>query len=608
MKKNIIYWAALAVIAAACSNEESLVTVPANNGTDEVKMITETVSATNGDEATRADVDADAKFTWSTGDQIAVHVSDGKYYTTAALAAGGSKSAEFTVTYPDGQARDAFAVYPASIVSASAANYGQSGKALDVTLPSSYTLAEVSGTTTPCPMIATNTPGSGWTFKQLCGLVRLTASDIPSTAKRLEIDFDGKKVCGDFSIASDVSPGTSVISTTTDWSNDIITITKDGTNTTLGATSLVLNIPLPVGAYSNITVVAYDALSGGSPLKMGNVTFSYTATKAKGARKAVAVTSEPTTSFTFTFKNQGSDLAGLRFVRLLSSQNKLHKDATTYGPYTTAAVGTTDPDIANPVSASMLFDRNPNDLLAFQVIAADGKVYAGSYDVPASSFRIGKSYDLTVNANTYTFTVDTGKKVYFSPGDLGVDGDVYSFTEPFETWGWGNADATKRVWFNYGEIASGHDIYGLNWRNFNSLTESTKTTQPQEWDNVIKRTNMNSGVKPYYRVTVAGHANCLLLPPDETESTDIGEDITSGTVNDYAKYLGKGFVLLISTGRGLYQNGYSWSLASQGWYWALWKNMSQNRTYFSWTDSGTPVVSWASNQFRMRVRYVRDVN
>ena len=174
MKKNIFYMAALAVIAAACSNEDSLVTNPANNGAGDVKMITETISATNGDDATRAAVDADAKFTWTAGDQIAVHVSDGKYYTTEALAAGGSKCAEFTVNYPDGESRDAFAVYPASIVSATAANYGQSGSPLDVTLPSSYTLAEVSGTTTPCPMIATNATGSGWTFKQLCGLLRLT--------------------------------------------------------------------------------------------------------------------------------------------------------------------------------------------------------------------------------------------------------------------------------------------------------------------------------------------------------------------------------------------------------------------------------------------------
>ena len=275
-------------MATACTNEDALVANPADNGTDEVKMITETISATNGDEATRADVAADAKFTWSTGDQIAVHVSDGKYYTTAALAAGGSKSAEFTVTYPDGQARDAFAVYPASIVSASAANYGQSGSPLDVTLPGSYTLAQVSGTTTPCPMIATNTPGSGWTFKQLCGLVRLTVNSVPPTATSLKIDFNGKKVQGAFSIASDVTPGTSTIATSaTDGTDDIITITDLGISS--WTDGMVLNLPLPTGEYTKVTVTAYNS-SDKAILTITRPFMSsgtYTAARAKG-RKVTA--------------------------------------------------------------------------------------------------------------------------------------------------------------------------------------------------------------------------------------------------------------------------------------------------------------------------------
>ena len=285
MKKNIIYIAALALLAAACSNEDSLVTNPANNGAGDVKMITETVSATNGDEATRAAVDADAKFTWTAGDQIAVHVSDGKYYTTEALAAGGSNSATFTVNYPDGETRDAFAVFPASIVATDATNYGQSGKALDVTLPSSYTLAEVNGTKTPCPMIATNATGSGWTFKQLCGLLRLTVNNIPASAKRLEIDFNGKKVQGAFSIASDVTPGASTIVTSaTDGTDDIITITDLGLSS--WTDGMVLNLPLPTGEYAKVTVTAYSSsdiaiLTITRPFKdSGN----YTAARAKGRK------------------------------------------------------------------------------------------------------------------------------------------------------------------------------------------------------------------------------------------------------------------------------------------------------------------------------------
>ena len=493
-------------------------------------------------------------------------------------------------------------MYPSNIVSASAANYGQSGAPLDVTLPSSYKLSEVSGTTTPCPMIATNTPGAGWTFSQLCGLLRLTVNDIPAAAKRLEIEFNGQKVSGVFAIAAEVTPGTSKIETSVDADHDVITITKDGTNTTLGATSLVLNIPLPTGVYEKITVIAYDALTGGNALLGKTVAFAYTAQNAHATTKT-AVLGTLQSTFNFTFKCGSTTLDDIRFVRVFSVKNKLHNE-TSYGPYTKSA----DTDFASPVSANLYFDKVSGDQLAFQVVTSDGKVYSGLYDAPLDGYGIGETYDVMANVKLYTFTVASGK-VYFSPGDLGVDNGTYSFTEPFTTWGWdsSNVSLATRVWFDYREIQSGHVIYGINWRNFNSLTTSTITTQPQEWDKIIGRTNMNAGVQAYYRVNVSGHANCLLLPPDETQSTDIGADLTSGTVTDYAKYLGKGFVLLISTGRALYSSTLSWGYASQGWYWALWKNMSNNRTYFCWIDSGTPTVSWATNEFRMRVRYVRDV-
>jgi hypothetical protein len=79
-------------------------------------------------------------------------------------------------------------------VAEDAANYGQSGATLDVTLPPSYTLAEVSGTTTPCPMIADNT-GSGWAFYQLCGLLRLTVNNIPADC-RYSVGAVGRKQDG----------------------------------------------------------------------------------------------------------------------------------------------------------------------------------------------------------------------------------------------------------------------------------------------------------------------------------------------------------------------------------------------------------------------------
>ena len=603
MKKNIIYMAALAIMAAACSSEdETTVTSPEHSGKGEVKMITETIRATNGDGATRAAIADDANnaaFSWSDGDKIAVHVSDGKYYTTDPLNEGGAE-ADFTVTYTDGYSRDAFAVYPATIVAANAANYGQENTALDVTLPASYTLAEVSGTTTPCPMIATNKPGNGWNFQQLCGLLRLTVSNIPSTAKRLEISFNGKKVCGDFSIDSPVTPGTSVIASD-GASNDVISITKDGTDVALGSTELVLNIPLPVGNYTNIDVTAYDALNEGNKLLMGTL-LSYQATRAKGVKRATALG-----NFKITFKDKDSNnvIEGLRFVRIFSSNNKLHN-----GPYTISS----NKNMPNPIFANLVFDSDSEDEFVFQVIDKNGKVYSGSMDQPAEGYVSDKIYKVEASVKAYTFTVASGedKKVYFSPGDLGVNNGVYSFTEPFTNWaGYPTSTLTtmpsQRSWFDYTEIDQAADpatqLYGITWRI------ETKQGSAYEWDYIFQNRTMNSDVSRYYKVTVGGHANCLLLPPDEAVSGDIGTDLTSGTVTDYLKYLAKGFVLLMDAKRGNY-NGTKKKITwySSYSYWVVYDN-GKNRKYLEWSDSKNPEVFYASgNQHRMHVRLIHDAN
>ena len=611
MKKLLLYTTAFAAIAFACNKLDNEPIQKAEDPDSGVKMITEKVIGGTVSRTKATIADADASFSWTAGDNIAVHISNGKYvYTSDAGASGASTAAataSFTVAYPDGYSRDAFAIYPCTIVDKDATNYGQSSSPLDVTLPSSYILSQVSGETSPCPMIATNTSGSGWTFKQLCGLLRLTVSDIPAGTKRLVLDFNGNKVCGSFSIASTVTPGTSTINTSTGSSDDKITITKDGTNVTLGETTLVLNIPLPTGDYSNLTIKAYDALSEGNLLRLGIVPFSYTATRTKGVKKSSSLS-----NFSFTFKN-GSPLGDLRFVRIFSCQNKLYNGASTYGPFTASS----NTDMDNPLCANLKFASNDGDLIAFQVIDADGKVYSGSYDAPVGGFENDKFYDLTVNVSPYTFTVRSGdKKVYFSPGDLGVDNGVYSFTEPFTSWDHGNTttydnDASKlpkkRVWFDIfysseNAIISSGTVYGISdWRSPNRAGSSVAT---YEWNYLVDSRTMNAGVSRYYKVTIPGHQYCLLLPPDETQSTDIGTDLTSGEVTDYAKYLGKGFVLLFNT-KGGQGNPATWNKDKQGFYWTIYN--TSNRYYFTWPDSG-PAVDWGSSRMKIHVRYVRNAN
>ena len=409
MKKIFLYFSIIAT-AVACTSESL--------EKDVTPMVTETISGTYGLSTKATIADADASFKWSEGDNLAIHVSNGdshKYVFTYGKggASAAAASASFSVTYDSGYSRDAFAVYPSTIVSECATaktNYGQSGSQLDVTLPASYTLSQVQGEVSPCPMIATNTAGDGWTFYQLCSLLRITVGNIPATAQSLKIDFDGKKVCGNFSIASDVTPGTSVISTVADDNNDVITITNGGS--VFGQTSLTLSIPLPVGDYSKITVYAYDGED--NVVSFDNISFSYTAFNTKGVKKTTSLTDQSIFTFTFRDADTQTNLGGLRFVRVFSCQNKLYNGATTFGPHTvSSATGTAD--MANPVKDTLKFGPDDGDQLAFQVIDANGKVYSGLYNAPAGGFTMG-SYDLTVDVKAYTFTMrsgNSGNKFYF---------------------------------------------------------------------------------------------------------------------------------------------------------------------------------------------------
>ena len=286
MKKSYLLFIAVGLCCLdACNKEVEITEIP--ESPESVKMITETINANLGAD-TKVTIADGGAFAWTAGENIAVHVSNGdshKYVVTTSGASVAAASASFTVSYEEGYSRDAFAVYPSTIVATDAANYGQSGSALDVTLPNEYTLEQVSGTTSPCPMIASNT-GSGWAFYHLCGLLRLTVNSIPPTATKITVNFDKHKVYGAFSVDATVTPGSSSIatSTTTDKDNDEITITFDAAGTWRDGVNI--NLPLPTGDYTNITVKAFagssELLSVTRPVKVGAA--SYAIAKAAPSR------------------------------------------------------------------------------------------------------------------------------------------------------------------------------------------------------------------------------------------------------------------------------------------------------------------------------------
>lgn len=375
------------------------------------------------------------------------------------------------------------------------------------------------------------------------------------------------------------------------------------------------------GAFANLIIAA-----------TADVTITGTGASGKEITASNATFSNLQSIFKFSFKIGSTDTylgKSVRFVRIFSTQGKLLSQynavtgSSTYGPVTISR----DTDLpSNYVYAALRFDANSGDEIVFQVVTNDGKVYSGSKTAPTAGFENGKFYTSTVTVNLYTFTASSnGQKVCFSPGDLGVDNGVYSFTEPFTAWNQSSTNMTsstapsKRTWFIKSEVQNGQTVYGIAWRIQNYASE---------WKYLVGidagRTIDNGNVQLYYKV----HINttelgdrywCYLLPPDQATADDIKEDLKNykeGTnyyeVTDYLKYIAKGFVLLMDTeysyristsGKWTYK---SRSDKHSGYYQAGYVNSS--KTYFDFGANGPNYNSPGNgHDYRIHTRYIHNV-
>ena len=251
-----------------------------------------------------------ANFTWSAGDQIAVHSSDGSYHTLTLLTGAGEASATFEGEL--GGSQDYYAVYPAT--AKVDANYGNS--TLQVTLPDSYTIDGSMGTTSQLPMIAVNT-GNTLTFNHVGAIYRLTLDDVPAGTDKITVTFD-KDVTGTFTVTD---PGTAAPYIVTTAGSTGRTVTFNLSSPLTAETDgFVLNIPVPTGTYSGeIKVVT----TGGSKLRAWFPN-PRTITRASGRKLAGALIPAPA-GFGGPFTYEGEEY--------YISQGNMYKTATGYALY-----------------------------------------------------------------------------------------------------------------------------------------------------------------------------------------------------------------------------------------------------------------------------------
>ena len=164
MKKMFVLWGALALLTAACSNEES----------QKVAYSPLVLTAQQeGGEATRTSLSG-TEVRWSAGDNVAAFVSNVAHTSTAAEILS-AKSARFTFSDLAADAVVQYAVYPA------AAAGGLAGDDITVTVPTEQTA--VAGSFAEGSAVAIAKGGSSTLeFKNVCGFLAFTinADDVQS--------------------------------------------------------------------------------------------------------------------------------------------------------------------------------------------------------------------------------------------------------------------------------------------------------------------------------------------------------------------------------------------------------------------------------------------
>lgn len=235
MKRYFFYILSTAVFLLSACAKESL----SDKGYDYFR--TETLRAKIV--STKVEINGAGKFSWTAGDEIAVHRTANGYETVSLSADG-----VFNVHLAEGETRDGYAFFPASIATDAAT--------LTVNLPSSYNISrDGMGDYSPLPMLAANDTGSeDLYFHHLGGILRLVLKGVPAETQKIGINL-GKKVTGEF-VVEGLDTDAPFISLSAGTPEDIVFLMNAPVR---NGDSIVINIPVPVGSYESASIMMYDS-------------------------------------------------------------------------------------------------------------------------------------------------------------------------------------------------------------------------------------------------------------------------------------------------------------------------------------------------------------
>lgn len=236
MKKFILILTGAALLFAGCTKEVDQEVVPA-----EGKRVV-TLKATINDTNTRINLNSEGKYSWQSGDKIAVMVSNGTTQTCVMSETSGSgATADFPVELEEGEELGAYAFYPYAddylLEGFEPKFYLSDGLDYEEGVPN-------------IPMLGTISQ-DGVSFSAVCGGLKLTINNVPSNATSLVFFVDDISITGEFSIHNGVI--------TTDGQESNCQVVIDFKNQ--WKSTMEFFIPLPTGTYNGfgLTFMTADA-------------------------------------------------------------------------------------------------------------------------------------------------------------------------------------------------------------------------------------------------------------------------------------------------------------------------------------------------------------
>lgn len=250
MKKNFTISAIIAIAAmltaASCAKEENVI-----NPSEEATLTTFTASVE--EPATKTSLNSTSVF-WSESDAIKVFNTDNISGVNFALSSGqGTTSGTFSGTALSGTG-PFYAYYP----SAKATSLADG--ALTVTLPPTQTYAANTFGNGANPMVATITSGDNFSFKNLCGVLKLQLIGSEIAVKSIAVSSATDILCGEGTVT--FSGDNPVFTPAALNTSHTVTLDCGEAGVPLSGTATPFYIVVPVGALASGFTVAITTTGG----------------------------------------------------------------------------------------------------------------------------------------------------------------------------------------------------------------------------------------------------------------------------------------------------------------------------------------------------------